>query len=245
MSMILDAIWRHPVKGVGAEALDSVALSTGRPLPLDRAWAVLTGKSEATGAWQACRNFARGCYGPELMAVTAKTDGETMTFSHPKLSDISLNPRTDGQALVEWIMPIYPDNCPVPKALVAAPATGMADVEYPSISVLNTASLAALSEQCGVALDQRRFRGNLWLDGLGAFEELALVGRTLRIGTAQLEVKECIERCRATEANPNSGVRDANTLQALRDGWNHTNFGVYAVVVAPGVVRTGDRVEAL
>jgi hypothetical protein len=41
---------------------------------------------------------------------------------------------------------------------------------------------------------------------------------------------EPIGRCRATEANPETGRRDAPTLAALEDGWGHTRFGVYAMV---------------
>lgn len=245
MTIRVNAIWRHPVKGVGAESLNSVEVSVGRPLPLDRAWAILTGKAETTGAWQHCRNFARGCYGPELMAVTSKSHGKKITFSHPKLCDISLDLPSEGQALVDWILPIYPDSAPAPKTLIAAPASGMADVEFPSISILGTASLHALSEKCGLTLDQARFRGNLWLDGLAAFEELSLVDRVLRIGSAELHLKQRINRCRATEANPVNGVRDAQTLEALREGWKHTSFGVNAVVVTPGEIHAGARVELL
>ena len=43
----LAQIWRHPIKGVGAEALAHVGLHVDRPLPLDRAWAVLEEGGEA------------------------------------------------------------------------------------------------------------------------------------------------------------------------------------------------------
>jgi hypothetical protein len=52
---------------------------------------------------------------------------------------------------------------------------------------------------------------------------------------------EPIGRCRATEANPDTGRRDANTLAALEDGWGHTQFGVYAMVRKGGRVAVGDR----
>jgi GTP-binding protein len=52
---------------------------------------------------------------------------------------------------------------------------------------------------------------------------------------------EPIGRCRATEANPDTGRRDANTLAALEDGWGHTRFGVYAMVRKGGRVAVGDR----
>lgn len=245
MSRRLAAIWRHPVKGIGAEPLDTVALTPDRPLPLDRAWAVLTGAAEDTGAWQSCRNFARGCYGPELMAVTARSDGSRITFQHPKRPDLTIDPATGGAALVDWILPIYPSERPAPKALIKAPAEGMADAPFPSVAIMGRAALDALSEAAGQPMDPRRFRGNLWLDGLAPFEELDWVGRTLRIGDTELRIDERIERCRATEANPDTGSRDVNTLALLRDTWGHTDFGVKAVVTKGGAISCGDAVELL
>ena len=75
-----------------------------------------------------------------------------------------------------------------------------------------------------------RFRGNVWLDGLAPFAEFDLVGRDLRLGTARLRVRERITRCKATTVDPATGISDADTLGALRAGWGHQDFGVYAEV---------------
>lgn len=245
MTPQLVQIWRYPVKAVGAEPLDRVALTPDRPLPLDRAWAVLAGDAQDTGGWQRCTNFARGCYGPGLMAVTAQTDGHMITFRHPDLPDVTLNPDTDGEKLVAWISRIYPPEQPRPQRVIAAPPeTGMADVSYASVSVCNMASLRALGDKLGRKLDLRRFRGNLWLDGLAPFEELAWEGQTLRIGAAELHVEEPISRCRSTEANPETGRRDTTPLIALRKGWGHIHFGVAARVVRGATIQPGAQVDA-
>ena len=34
------ALWRHPIKGHGREALETVDLTEGRTMPWDRRWAV-------------------------------------------------------------------------------------------------------------------------------------------------------------------------------------------------------------
>ena len=244
MTPTLAQIWRHPVKGVGAEPLVQVDLTPGRPLPLDRAWAILTGDAQDTGAWQHCRNFARGCYGPGLMAVTAACTGDRITFRHPDRPDLTIDPATGGADLVAWITPIYAADRPQPTQLITAPETGMADADYASVSIIGLSSLRALGDKIGQQMDPRRFRGNLWVDGLAPFEELAWPGTTIRIGTAELTVEEPINRCRATEANPDTGRRDANPLAALRDGWGHTHFGVAARVTKPGRIATGDKVTA-
>jgi len=67
-----------------------------------------------------------------------------------------------------------------------------------------------------------------------------MVGERLRVGAAELDIVEPIGRCRATEANPETGQRDANTLAALEDGWGHTQFGIYGMVRKGGRVSLGD-----
>ncbi len=238
-------IWRHPVKGVGAETLDAVTLDAGRPMPGDRAFAILTGDAEDTGAWQPCRNFARGCYGPSLMAVTAQTGQAGITFRHPDRPEITLDPARDGARLVEWITPIYPPERPAPHTVIPPPGEGMADAHYASISILGVSGLAQLSKIAGTDMDPRRFRGNLWIDGLTPFEEFDWVGRSLRIGEAEFDVIERIGRCHATEANPNDGTRDIDTLALLRQNFGHTDFGVKARVTRSGRIATGDTVTLL
>lgn len=245
MSVTVANLWRHPIKGIGAEPLSKVRLSRGGPVPLDRAYAVLTGEAQDTGAWQKCRNFARGCFGPELMAVTARTEGDQITLSHPKLDDLTVNPDQDGAKVVEWITPIYPEARPAPHSLIKAPAGGMADADFSAVAILSNSSLTDLGQTLGAALDQRRFRGNLWLDGLAPWAELDLVGRELQIGAVRLKVIDRIERCRATETNPDTGARDLNTLKAIRETQGHTDFGIRAEVLNDGEIALGDHLEVL
>lgn len=238
-------IWRHPIKGIGAEPLDSALLSADRPLPGDRAWAMLTGDARDTGAWQRCNTFARGCNGPQLMAITAKTEGEVIHLDHPTAGPLAVTPATDGQALIDWLTPLWPAERPALSGLIAAPPEGMSDASYACVSILGTASLKALSQACGTALDPRRFRGNIWLDGLTPWQELDWPGQRLQIGDVVFEVVEKIDRCRATETNPETGARDVNTLQVLRKAFGHIDFGVKARVVTGGSIALGQKAVLL
>ena len=239
-------IWRHPIKGIGAEPLESAAFLPERPLPGDRAWAMLTGQAQDTGAWQSCRNFARGCYGPQLMAITAHTleDGR-IHLSHPTAGEIEVDPARDGAMLSAWLAPLWPAERPALGALIPAPAEGMSDANYACVSILGRASLGALSEACGTTLDPRRFRGNIWLSGLEPWEELDWPGRRIRLGDVELDVVERITRCRATQVNPETGEDDVQTLRTLRRTWGHVDFGVKAKVVTPGTIATDAPVEVL
>ncbi len=236
-------IRRHPIKGIGSEVLERSALDPVAAMPGDRAWAIMWGDTEDTGEWQARRNFAQCASAPELMAITAKTDGTEITLNHPKAGSVRFDPTTEGDRLVAWLAPLIPAERGAATRLIRAPGHGMTDVPDPWISIQNLSSIAALSDKVGLALDIRRFRGNIILDGLGPWEEFEWVGKRFTLGTATLEGVEPIERCRATEANPETGQRDANTLRALEDGWGHRNMGLYARVIEAGEVSLGDTVQ--
>ncbi|MEO0923015.1 MAG: MOSC domain-containing protein, partial [Pseudomonadota bacterium] len=90
-----------------------------------------------------------------------------------------------------------------------------------------------------------RWRGNIHVDGLEAWEEFTLVGKTLRVGGAEFRVEEPITRCLATHANPKTGKRDAGVLAALDRKFNHQEFGMNLVVIRSGDVAVGDLVEIL
>ncbi len=247
MSVTLKQIWRHPIKGIGAERISGAFLAPDFSLPLDRAFAVIEeGAAAKHGQWQPCRNFIRGAKAPQLMAISAECgeDG-TMRLSHPDLPDFTFDPKHDDAGLIAWLRTIYPPDRPAPVGLVAAPQAGMTDANFASISVLNLASLRALEARAGVPLDPRRFRGNLWLDGLTQWEELDLIDATLVIGSARLKIVEPITRCRATEANPDTGTRDVPILQMLQDGWGHSTFGVYAETIDQGHIAQDDEVEII
>jgi uncharacterized protein YcbX len=107
-------------------------------------------------------------------------------------------------------------------------------------------SLAALAEAVGVeSLDERRFRSNVVVDGIGPFEELSFVGRRVRIGEAEFIGEAPVVRCLATHANPASGVRDADVMGTLVREFGHENptFGVILRPVGQSTVKLGADVE--
>ncbi len=244
----LTHIWRHPIKAHGVEALESVDLRTGKTLPWDRAWAVAHELSKADGSeWVPCGNFSRGAKAPSLMALKAVLDEATglITMSHPDLPDITFNPDTDSDTFIDWVRPIMPPERTPSAHIVRAQARGMTDTDFPSISLNNLATNRTLGEKMGTDLSPLRWRGNLWFDGLKPWEEFDWVGKRLHIGGAVLEIRERITRCMATTVNPDTGERDAATLDALQDNWGHKQFGVYGVVVKDGQIALGDEIEVL
>jgi len=245
-------IWRHPIKSHGRERVDQVALQEGRAMPGDRVWAVAHERScfdvERPG-WNPCGDFSRCAVSPRLQAITAWTHPATgkITLSHPDRVDLTIDPANEADAcrFIPWVMPISNGSRLLPARLVRAPDEAMTDTGYQSVSIINLASHRAVEAQLGHDLSPLRWRGNLLVDGLQPWEELEWVGKTVRVGDAELKIVEPTKRCRATEANPDTGERDVNTLAALRDGFGHTDCGVYTMVTKTGDLRQGDNIEVL
>lgn len=241
-------IWRHPIKSHGVEAIDSVALTEGRCLPWDRHWAVAHEASLADGSnWVPCVNFSRGAKVPGLLAIKARLDEASgrVTLSHPARAPLVFDPETEEAALLEWVAPLMPEHRARSARIIRVDGRGMTDTNYASVSLCNLASNRAVGTQLGQDISPLRWRGNIWLNGLAPFEEFDWIGQKIRIGTVELEVRERITRCMATTANPETGESDADTLGALRAGWGHQEFGVYAVVTKNGRVQLGDAAELI
>ena len=248
MSLNLSEIWRYPLKSHGREPVGQALLEVGKCLPYDRRWAVAHEASDATGdKWVPCVNFSRGSKAPGLMAIEAAMDEASgrLTLTHPELGSLSFDPETEADRLIAWAAPVMPADRAASARIVRVPDRGMTDTDYPSVSLGGLASHRALEGRMGRELSRKRWRLNLWVDGLAPWEEFDLIGHEIRIGDARLAVEERIVRCLATTANPETGRRDADTLGALEAAYGHQDFGVYARVVDAGRIRPGDKIEVI
>jgi uncharacterized protein len=139
-------------------------------------------------------------------------------------------------------------------------AFSLADRPRQYVSIVNLATVRALGEFLGAAIDPARFRMNVWIDGLEPFAELDWVAghpgtRDIRIGAMRLRVDEACVRCKAIEASPQSGEYDLELQKALENlmksrgypGAPHNNsprvMGVLARPYSKGSIAQGDKVE--
>ena len=248
MSGSVAHIWRYPIKSHGREQLDAIDLHEKQTMPWDRAWAVAHTKATANGAeWSPCANFSRVAHVPALQAITSKLDtaANRITLSHPDRPTLTFDPDTEAQVFLDWVAPLMPAKRPQSTRIVRVPSRGMTDTDYPSISLNNLASNQAVGDKMHTDISPQRWRGNIWLDGLDAWEEFDWVGKKISIGTVEFTVHQRIERCLATAANPQTGTRDADTLEALMSGWGHMDFGVYGIVSKSGKMSVGDKIRVL
>lgn len=246
MTAHLTEIWRHPIKAIGRERVARAHLSEGQCLPWDRHWAVAHEKARIEGdGWAHCANFLRAAGNPALMAVRCELDeaAARLRLTHPERPPLILAPDEDPAPLLDWLAPLVAEGRPGPAFLHRA-GRGQTDSAEATLTLCSHASHRALEQRLGRKFSTARWRGNLWIEGLAPWEEFDWLDRELRLGSARLRVISRTTRCRATEANPETGRRDTDIL-ALLDELGHRDFSVKAVVVGSGDIAEGDELEIL
>ena len=205
---------------MAGERLESGAL-TDTGFEGDRRWALVDGTANRAGK-----------------LLTATQEAGLMTY-HARL-------KGDG---VEVVVP-GGDARPLDGALVSdvGRASGRpltlrdlagANFDDSPVLVVNLSTIAAFALAAGVAVDHRRFRANLYLEGLEPEDELRWVGRRLQAGSAELEVVKRCERCVVITLDPDSAAATPALLRVLTQT-SDTCMGVYCRVTRPGQVSVGD-----
>jgi uncharacterized protein YcbX len=110
-------------------------------------------------------------------------------------------------------------------------------------------SLAAVAAAVGDAdLSELRFRSNIAIEGLEAWEEQSWLRRKIRIGQVIFEAMIPKVRCLATQVNPNSGKQDLPILKTLTHAFNQEKptFAIGLVTRgAGGQIHVGDEVSLI
>lgn len=112
------------------------------------------------------------------------------------------------------------------------------------VSLFSLASLRDLESESASAIDPRQFRANLYIEPVGdPFVEDEWVGRVLQIGAhARVGVTKKDTRCMMINLDPDSAKQNPAVLRTVTRYHNEC-VGIYANVIAPGVVRVGDVIQ--
>jgi MOSC domain-containing protein len=245
------AIYRYPVKGLSPQSLGRTHLAVGQTLPADRLYAIENGPcgfDPAAPAYFPKQRFLMLMRNERLAALRTdfnETD-HTLSVLWEGREAVRGDLRTkEGRLMIEaFFRRFMPKDLNGPPKVLFGAGHSFSDVARKVVSIINLASVATVENVVGAPVDPLRFRGNLYVAGWPAWHEFELLGRDLLIGpTARLKVVKRIQRCSATDVDPNTGVRDLAIPRALLDNFNHTDCGVYADVTAPGNISVGDAVK--
>jgi uncharacterized protein YcbX len=257
------ALYRYPVKGFTPESRESLTILPSGRVDGDRVLGVRFADSDAADSdWSPKREMLVLMNTPGLARLTVGFDSERLRLRISAddivLVDAALDPA--GRGLIASVLEDFVRNLdeqPLRDHPERLPLRVIGDGVTPrfhdnpdgQVSLHGRASVAALGAAFSdPELSERRFRSNISVDGMPAWEELEWVGRTVQIGALQFSVVKEKVRCLATHANPVTGERDRPVMNVLVDSFGHAEpmMGIALVPTAGGgEIRLGDEVRLL
>lgn len=226
------ALYRHPVKGFTPESCESLRVQSDGRIAGDRvlafrfADAATPEDRDGLDYWPKSKGLALETF-PGLAALRLSFDEHAQRVRIVHGEEVLVDAALDAhgreeltEAMTRFVLD-SPDGKRLqrpgrlPLALVGdGVRSRFQDRSRGYVSVHSTASVEALSAALEQDVDDRRFRSNVVIDGVGAWDELDWEGE-VRIGDVTLRTAGPIVRCLATHANPDTGERDAKVLTTL------------------------------
>ena len=224
MAMHAAELWRYPVKSMAGERLSCVEV-TGDGLAGDRRVAVFDRRGSRPDHPLSARHH------PGLLHFRA-----TLAPGGPLVEGPGLAATRWGQPEVRERVSIH---CGRELELAEVPQGAFDDS---AVHVLGLASVRKLARELGWAVDHRRFRANVYLEGQGLEpdSEPSWAGEQFDLGGATLSVAAGCPRCAITTRNPDTTEAAPGLLRHLvqtRDAL----MGAYCLVTSPGRIVEGDQ----
>ena len=250
--MRIEYLYRYPVKGLTAEALESAEVESGGAIPWDRAFALAQGDNDfdpAAPSWRQKANFMCQMKNARIAGLFSFFEPRTrmLAIRAPDGSSVVENALSeDGRERIAAFLADYlGEEARGQPRFHHVPGHMFSDQRAKVISMINMASLRDFETKVGARRHRRRFRANVWFSGAPAWSERGWSGQQIQMGGAVLRVVKGIVRCAATEVNPETAERDAWPPKALREHFGHADLGVYAEVLEAGRIAVGDALEPL
>ena len=247
MTITLNAIYRYPIKGFSPQALSAVAVTQGRSLPWDRAFAIENGPSgfdEHNPEHLSKAHFLMLMRQPELAALRTEFDPDTGAFSLSLDGEIKAKGnlfQADSMAESLAFIASYCRKAPRGNLrLLHADNHAFTDSKTQDLTLINLSSVDELGEKAGSALDPLRFRGNLYIKGAKPWQEHDWIGKEVTIGALRFTVRKRTQRCAATNANPTTGERDQEIPKLLMKTYDHADCGIHLMPLNSETLQVGD-----
>jgi uncharacterized protein YcbX len=242
-------IYRYPVKGLSPEPLPSVALATGQTLPADRRYAIENGPSgfdPADPRWMSKAYFLMLMRDEWLATLDTHFDDASNVLTIGRDGSVAAHGNletSEGRAAIEQFFATkFAGAIRGPPKILSGSGHSFSDVARKVVSIINLGSVAAIENLVDQPVHPLRFRANLYVSGWPAWHEFDLLGQILAIGGVRLKVVKRIVRCAAVNVDPDTAARDLNIPHTLMRRLGHADCGIYAEVIAGGIIGAGDAI---
>jgi uncharacterized protein YcbX len=244
------ALYRYPVKGFSPEPLQRAEIPAGGTMPFDRAYAIENGPSgfdPDAPAYLPKAYFLMLMKNERMAEFSTRFDGVSgifRVFRHGTLQVEASLRTAEGRASIEaWIAGNFSHELRGAPKILSAPGHSFSDVSAKVLHLVNLASVRALEEKLGRAVDPLRFRPNVIVEGLSAFAELNWMEKEIRLPGLTLVGQKRTGRCAATNVDPKTGQRDMQIPRSLMAEYGHEDFGIYLAAKTGGAIAVGDEID--
>ena len=253
------ALYRYPVKGFTPEECDTLTVLDEGRIAGDRVLGMrFADTAAADDAWSRKSGMVALTNTPGLARLGVRFDEKAFRLhiglGTSVLVDELLNPegrQRIGAVLAGYVLKLdenplngHPERLPL-RVIGDGRSPRYHDEETGRVTLHGRGSLQALQAALGNEVSELRFRSNIAVDGLTAWEEQSWVGRKIRVGAVEFDVVKPKTRCLATHANPITGERDLPVLSTLTQKMGQ-EYPTFAVAMLPsgggGRIRVGDQV---
>jgi uncharacterized protein len=242
-------LYRYPVKGLSPEPLASVTLAVGQTLPADRRYALEngpTGFDPASPKWMSKSHFLMLMRNEGLAALQTRFDDRSNVLTVRDKGEVVARgdlESTEGCAEIEaFFQARFAGDLKGPPKVISGGGHSFSDVAKKVVSIINLDSVQAIEKMVGRPVHPLRFRANVYVTGWPAWYEFELPGKIITMGSARLKVLTPITRCAAVNVDPESAARDLDLPSTLMRRLGHNECGIYAEVVADGLINVGDPI---
>jgi len=243
-------IYRYPVKGLSAERLSRVSLREGEVIPFDRAYAVENGPSGFDP--RSPKHIPKAAFlmlmrHERLAELETQFDERTQSLvvcrNGAVLAQGRLDTEVGKRAIEAFFDEFSADDLRGPAKVISGPRHSFQDTSTGKVvSLINLESVRAIANLVDADIHPLRFRANLYVEGLSAWEEFSWVGKRVLAGGVAFEATKRIDRCAAINVNPLTGARDLNIPKSMMMAIGHIDCGVYLKVVKGGELRVEDTI---
>ena len=112
-----------------------------------------------------------------------------------------------------------------------------------SVSLINIKSIEDFKNKTNQEFETQRFRGNIYVDGIEAWEERNWIGKIIKINNISFKVEKNIPRCVAINLKPKTDDSSLNLLQSLKKTFNHFDMGIYLTALDDGNISIGNTID--
>ena len=259
--MRVAALYRYPVKGFTREDCEAISVLDGGRIAGDRVVGVRFGNSAIPGdSWGTKHEFVALVNTPGLARLQLGFNHETLRLRINLQDEVLVDEALDNAgrkriaaAIEEYVLELdenplssHPDRLPL-RVVGDGVTPRYQDDEAGYVTLHGRQSLAAVAAAAGAPdLSEHRFRSNIAVDGLDAWEEQNWVGRSVCIGEVNFEAVSAKGRCLATHANPLTGERDLPIMKTLIKVFPREKPTFAIAMIATdrgGTIHVGDKVK--